>query len=108
MDLSDALFGKAPSPRNELAYYRAGVLYAYRYGPWKLHLITEGAYGLPPVRTEHEQPLLFNLHRDPSERFDVAAANPQIVAKIQAAVTRHNQRMVPAAPLFDARLTPGG
>ena len=44
----------------------------------------------------------------PSERFDVAAANPEIVAKIQAAVTRHNQRMVPAAPLFDARLTPGG
>ena len=108
MDLSDALFGKAPSPRNELAYYRAGVLYAYRYGPWKLHLITEGAYGLPPVRTEHEQPLLFNLHRDPSERFDVAAANPQIVAQIQAAVARHRQQMVPAAPLFDARLTPGG
>ena len=84
------------------------MLYAYRYGPWKLHLITEGAYGLPPVRTEHEQPWLFNLHRDPSERCDVAAANPQIVAQIQAAVARHRRQMVPAAPLFDARLTPDG
>ncbi len=107
-DLSDTLLGKAPSPRKELAYYRAGVLYAYRYGPWKLHFITEGAYGLPPQRTEHEQPLLFHLHRDPSERFDVAAANPDVVAEIQKAVAKHKRSMVPAAPLFDARLTPSG
>ena len=106
-DLSETLFGNAPSPRNELAYYRAGVLYAYRQGPWKLHFVTEGAYGLSPERTEHEQPLLYNLHRDPSERFDVAAANPEVVAQIQAAVALHKQGMVPAAPLFDARLAMG-
>ena len=106
-DLSQTLFGNAPSPRNELAYYRAGVLYAYRLGAWKLHFVTEGAYGLPPERTEHEQPLLYNLHRDPSERFDVAAANPQVVEQIQAAVAKHQRRLTPAAPLFDARLAGG-
>jgi hypothetical protein len=70
--------------------------------------VTEGAYGLPPERTEHEQPVLYNLHRDPSERFDVAGANPEIVARIQAAVAKHRQRFTPAAPLFDARLATGG
>ena len=106
-DLSQTLFGNAASPRNELAYYRAGALYAYRMGPWKLHFITEGAYGLAPERTEHEQPLLYNLHLDPSERFDVAATNPEVVAQIQAAVARHQQGMTSAAPLFDARLAAG-
>jgi len=107
-DLTQTLLGKAPSPRNELAYYRAGVLYAYRLGPWKLHFVTEGAYGLPPERTEHDRPVLYNLHRDPSERFDVAEANPEVVAQIQAAVAKHRQRFSPAAPLFDARLATGG
>lgn len=106
-DLTQTLFGKASSPRNELAYYRRGTLYAYRVGAWKLHFVTEGAYGLPPTRSEHKQPLLFNLHRDPSERFDVAAKNPEVVAKIQAAVAEHRQRFAPAAPLFDARLATG-
>ena len=106
-DLSQTLFGNAASPRNELAYYRAGALYAYRMGPWKLHFITEGAYGLAPERTEHEQPLLYNLHLDPSERFDVAATNPEVVAQIQAAVARHQRGMTSAAPLFDARLAAG-
>ena len=46
LDLSPRLLGSAPSPRNEMPYYRGGVLYAYRKGPWKLHFITEGAYGL--------------------------------------------------------------
>ena len=106
-DLTQTLFGKASSPRNELAYYRRGILYAYRVGAWKLHFVTEGAYGQPPTRSEHKQPLLFNLHRDPSERFDVAAENPEVVAKIQAAVAEHRQRFAPAAPLFDARLATG-
>jgi hypothetical protein len=105
--LTQTLFGKASSPRNELAYYRRGVLYAYRVGAWKLHFVTEGAYGLPPERSEHKQPLLFNLHRDPSESFDVAAGNSEVVAEIQAAVAKHRRRFAPAAPLFDARLATG-
>ena len=104
LDLSPRLLGSAPSPRNEMPYYRGGVLYAYRKGPWKLHFITEGAYGLAPAKQEHTVPQLFHLQRDPAERFDVAASHPEVVADIQAAVVAHREGLTIAPSLFDARL----
>lgn len=104
LDLSPRLLGTAPSPRNEMPYYRGGALYAYRKGPWKMHFITEGAYGLAPAKQEHEVPQLFHLQRDPAERFDVAVDHPEVVADIQAAVAAHRAGLTIAPSLFDARL----
>jgi uncharacterized sulfatase len=87
-----------------MPYYRGGTLYAYRKGPWKLHFITEGAYGLPPKRQEHDSPQLYHLHRDPAERFNVASQHPEVVADMLAAVAAHKARVSVAPPLFDARL----
>jgi arylsulfatase A-like enzyme len=103
-DLSKVLTASAPSPRSEMPYYRGGTLYAYRMGQWKLHYLLEGAYGQPPQRTVLDTPELYNLLIDPSERFDVAAENPQIVEQIEAAVARHRAGLEIQAPLFDARL----
>ncbi len=102
-DLSPTLLGGQASPRTEMPYYRGGTLYAYRMGPWKLHYIFEGSYGQPPVRTELATPALHHLLRDPSERFDVAADNPEVVAEIEAAVARHRADLTIAPPLFDVR-----
>jgi uncharacterized sulfatase len=104
LDLSPRLLGQGPSARVEMPYYRGGSLYAYRKGPWKLHFVTEGAYGLPPQRQQHETPQLYHLHRDPAERFDVAGENPEVVADIQKAVAAHQAQVTVAPPLFDARL----
>jgi arylsulfatase A len=104
LDLSPRLLGDAPSPRTEMPYYRGGTLYAYRKGPWKLHLVTEGAYGLPPQRQEHEVPQLYHLLRDPAERFDVSAQHPEVVADLLAAIAAHQAQVPIAPPLFDARL----
>jgi arylsulfatase A-like enzyme len=87
-----------------MPYYRGGALYAYRKGPWKMHFITEGAYGLAPAKQEHDVPQLFHLQRDPAERFDVAADHPEVVADIQAAVAVHRAGLTIAPSLFDARL----
>ncbi|MDA0689644.1 MAG: sulfatase [Proteobacteria bacterium] len=103
-DLSETLFDGAQSPRNEMPYYRRGVLYAYRVGQWKLHYLLEGAYGQPPERTILATPELYNLRRDPSEKFNVAAQNPDVVAEIEAAVARHREGLEIAPPAFDARL----
>ncbi|MFK7865347.1 MAG: sulfatase [Pseudohongiellaceae bacterium] len=103
-DLSSVLLSGAQSPRTEMPYYRGGQLYAYRQGPWKLHFILEGAYGQPPEKTVLTEPALYNLHRDPSERFDVASANPDVVANIMEAVEKHKQGLTIQSPLFDARL----
>ena len=104
LDLSAALTGTGSSPREFMPYYRQGVLYAWRQGRWKLHLITEGAYGQGDPRNELDTPELYDLHSDPAERFDVAAANPQVVEKLMAIVAAHKKQLTSAPPLFDARL----
>jgi len=67
-------------------------------------LVTEGAYGLPPQRQEHEVPQLYHLLRDPAERFDVSAQHPEVVADLLAAIAAHQAQVPIAPPLFDARL----
>jgi uncharacterized sulfatase len=103
-DLSEALLESAPSPRESMAYYRSGELRAFRKGPFKLHLITEGAYGQGPERTIHDKPLLHHLADDPSERFDVADQHPEVVAELMRAIEKHRSNMVERPPLFDRRL----
>ena len=103
VDLSPVLFGEGPSPREVMSYYRMGELYAFRQGRYKVHFITEGRYGLPPQRTDHDPPLLFDLDEDPAERFDVAAERPEALAAIDAAAERYQANMTVAEPLFDSR-----
>jgi arylsulfatase A-like enzyme len=96
-----------PSPRTEVVYnlepFRAGI----RQGDWKLIWRT-------PLPDSFE---LYNLASDPSEKNNVAAANPDKVAALQKRVrelaptaakslllqtefeaTRKNLRMLPALP----------
>jgi arylsulfatase A-like enzyme len=104
VDLAPVLFAGQPSPRDEVAFYRRGQLYAYRKGPWKAHFISEGAYNQPPERTEHTVPVLYHLHTDPSERFDVAADHPEVLAQIDTAVQQHLAGIQKRPPEFDKRL----
>ena len=104
IDLSNVLFGQGNSSRNEMPYYRRGELYAYRLGPWKLHYSFQGAYGQPPDYIKLETPALYNLLNDPSERFDVAEDNLEVVAEIEEAVRRHRETLEVKPPLFDVRL----
>ena len=106
LDLSPALLGSGPSPRDSMAFYRMGELYAYRQGEYKVHLVTEGRYGLGVERTEHDPPLLFHLGDDPGEHYDLAAERPGVVADLLAAVETHRSGMTVAEPLFDARGAP--
>ena len=64
------LSGKSESsPRNEYAYFRHGQLEAMRVGAWKLRLVND--------------PQLFNLQLDPSERYNRADEKPEILKKIR-------------------------
>ena len=103
-DLSSTLFERKPSARKALAYYRGGALYAYRSGPWKLHLRTQGAYGQGPELTVHEKPVLHHLHDDPSERFDVSEANEATIGALMAEISTHHAQMNVQPPAMDARL----
>ena len=92
-DLAPVLFRQEALPPQPFMYYRGETLMAVRLREWKLHFQTQAGYGEPAPK-KHAPPLLFNLGTDPSERFDVAAQHPEIVAELQAAAAAHQAAMV--------------
>ena len=67
-------------------------------------VIYSGAYNIGGPRTEHTPPLLFDLAEDIGERFDIAAAHPDIVADLVKEADLHRRAMVAGKPLFDELL----
>lgn len=93
------VFAGATLPDRPFFYYRKDQLAAVRLGQFKLHYFTQNGYGQPnPDR--HDPPLLFNLARDPGEKFNLATDHPDVIAKIQAAVTAHREKLVVGKPQF--------
>ena len=73
------------SPHQALFYFLSTKLEAVRSGPWKLAIAPQGT-GLPKNAAEpvkHTGPRLYNLDTDIGELNDVAAQNPDIVARLQ-------------------------
>ena len=93
-DIAPLLEGvpNAKSPHAAYAFYWLRELHAVRAGRWKMHWPhtyplpkTAGADGTPgPVRTATIGKALFDLAADPNETTDVAAANPEVVARLDA------------------------
>jgi arylsulfatase A-like enzyme len=80
-DLLPLLTGEGPSPRRELFHFQGSRVEAVRDGPWKLRL------GAPQGRRgggAAPAPELFDLDRDPGERFNVAEGHPDVVARLRA------------------------
>jgi arylsulfatase A-like enzyme len=100
LDFTPVLLGKGSGKRDSFAYYRGMQLYAMRHGPWKAHFTTKPGYG-PQAAQQHDPPLLFHLGHDPSEQFNVAAANPEVLAEIKKRVERHRNNVQPRQSLVD-------
>ncbi len=103
INLMPVLEGKE-SPERTIYYYRGEHLRAVRKGKWKLHF----SYWKHPANVYSfdnggpdfakgwiipKTPLLFDLEGDPSERFDVAQENPDIVADLTATAQRYTQEI---------------
>lgn len=100
-DLTALLHGTGPSPREIVYYYRNRELMALRYGPWKIHFFTQGAYGPESQqRIPHDPPLLFQLEIDPGEQFNVHMQHPEIVAQLTELAAKHRDSVeAPASEL---------
>jgi len=99
MDLSPVLFDGDKGARTELAFYRKGVLRAYRYGIYKLHF-----YGSTQGDELLATPELYDLRQDISEREDLAAQFPDVVNEILAAIETYRENTPVKDPIFDARI----
>jgi arylsulfatase len=73
-DLTDALAGRAPSPRREFFYFNDdGSLVALRYNQWKIVFAEQREHGFEVWREPFvplRLPKLFNLRTDPFETAD--------------------------------------
>jgi arylsulfatase A len=103
-DIRPVLFGTGASSRDSIFYWRQRDLYAVRQGAWKAHFISEGAYGQFGTRVAHGTPELYNLDHDPSEKFNVAAAHPDMVARLRAVAEDHQATVAPYPSRLEARI----
>lgn len=102
-DISPALLDSGPSGRNVMFFYRGEQLYAVRKGPFKAHFITKPAYGGGEAE-HHDPPLLYHLGHDPSEKHNLAAQHPDVIAEIQKLAEAHKAAMQPGQGQLEKRI----
>ncbi len=91
--------------RTEMPYYRYDRLWGYRKGPWKIHYETQSGYADEHVA--HDPPLLYHLEHDPSERFNLAESQPEVVAEVHEAAQAHLASVVRGTPQLEIPLPEG-
>lgn len=85
VDLSPLLLGTSTAPPHQAYYYFSGQrLQAVRSGAWKLAIAPLGKGQNAAAKDGAYPPRLYNLENDISESNDVAAANPEVVQRLQA------------------------
>lgn len=104
VDLTPVLFGKGNSQRDNMIYYRGQTIYAARKGAYKLHYITETCYAKDNGKIIHENPLLFNVEVDPSEKYNLSEEFPEIISEINAMVEEHKAGVKPVKDQLAERI----
>ena len=79
--------------RDTMFFYRGYKLMAVRQGPWKMHLMTQNAYGQKTPITP-EVPELYHLDHDPSEKQNLSKPNAEILQRLQKTVDKHLSSVV--------------
>lgn len=81
LDVMPFLKGETASPREVFYYFHVDKLQAVREGKWKLRIA--GYRRIDNSSEMSETPELYDLDIDPAERINVAASNPDVVARLR-------------------------
>ncbi len=101
-DLSKTLRDQSPSPRQVLPYFYRGRLQAWREGDWKVNFYdVSGRNPEGGLQPRLAKPTLYNLGRDPGEKFDKAESEPAILQRLQHDAEAFERSFLKAAPEFD-------
>jgi len=98
------LTGKQEKIRDEVFYWWGSELMAVRKGPWKYYLkVIENQYTDSVNIFIPKTPLLYNLENDPSEKYNRAAGNEQIITELIQTAKTHLREMKMKNPVCDLR-----
>ena len=89
VDLSGVLLHGESSLRKEMVYYHGDEVFALREGPYKAHFKTKTDFVGQKEPEIHNPPLLYNLEHDPAEKYNIAAANPEVVQQLRQRKQEH-------------------
>ena len=106
VSIKQTLLNHLPSERNKIIFYREREIYAVRYGDYKANFIIKGAYNYPEGSNKKivlENPLLYNLSIDPSEKFNIAKKFPKKVKEIKKIAEDHLKSFEPPKSLLESR-----
>jgi arylsulfatase A len=82
-------------PREVVYFWREEQLYAVRVGPWKVHFITQGCYGIGEPKKVLTNPEVYHLDTDPSEQYNVAELHPEVIVRAVGIADAHRKTIVP-------------
>lgn len=99
-DLSKTLLEEKAGPRDSYFYYRGADVFAVRKGKYKAHFIYKEGYDGPGPKVL-DKPMLFDLNADPSEKYDIAAQHPEIVAELTRMREAHIASIKPVESQLD-------
>ena len=88
-DLSPSLFQLQKNQRESVYYYRGENLFAIRNGKYKAHFITKKGNGFFGGTGIQNPPLLYDLSSDPSEKYPLNEADPEVLKKMNELKARH-------------------
>jgi len=104
INMGPVLFGTDGPTRDNIIYYRGSTVFAARKGSYKLHYITQTSYIEDTKKTIHDQPLLYNVDVDPSEKYNIAAEYPDIINEINEMVELHRATVKPVKDQLAERI----
>jgi arylsulfatase len=89
--------------RTELAYWRGSELAAIRRGAWKVQFHNYDYWYKQHNVDNNNQPILFNVERDPSENIDLSAQHPKLIEEFIALKNEYLSRVNIRASVNDTR-----
>jgi len=87
--------------RDEMFFYHGLELFAVRKGDFKLYFYKNNPDGYPQRLVKLDKPELFNIQKDPSERFNIIDSYPRIVQEIKLLVENHQSELEPVESQLD-------
>jgi arylsulfatase A-like enzyme len=99
-DIYPLLTGQKKVVTDEVYFYNRDKLYAIRKGSYKAHFITKASY-TKELPATHQIPLLYNLDRDPSEKYEIGKAHPDVIQQFLSLYKKHKEGVVPVFSQLD-------